>query len=90
MRAGRKTTVSGTSHHGLGGLPVSIAAPLIATNDAMDASGIESNRLLYDDRPFERCRAASQKTQNGRRLTGFAVAGLDAWLHMRQDHRLMR
>ena len=52
MYLGRRTTVSGTSHVDFGGVPVTVWSPLIATIDAMHATGMEPSRFRYDDRPF--------------------------------------
>ena len=62
MYLGRRTTVSGTSHVDFGGVPVTVWSPLIATIDAMHATGMESSRFRYDDRRSERYHAADLKT----------------------------
>ena len=84
MYLGRRTTVSGTSHVDFGGVPVTVWSPLIATIDAMHATGMESSRFRYDDCRFERYDAADRKTLQGRRVAGLAAPRLDARLHMRQ------
>ena len=43
MYLGRRTTVSGTSHVEISGVPETVWSPLIATIDAMHATGMESS-----------------------------------------------
>ena len=87
MYLGRRTTVSGTTHVDFGGVPVTVWSPLIATIDAMQATGMESSRFRYDDPRFERYHAADRKTLQGRRVTGLVAPRLDARLHIRQEGR---
>ena len=54
------------------------------TEDAMRATDMETSRLRYDDERAGRCCGAARKTQHGRRIASFEIAGLDTRLHMRQ------
>ena len=83
MYLGRRTTVSGTSHVDFGGVPVTARPPLIATIDAMHATGMESSRFRYDDLRFERYHAADRKTLQDRRVAGLVAPRL----HIRQEDR---
>ena len=65
-------------------MPVSVRSALIATNNAGHARDMDVSRLRYDDRPFERCRAADRKTQQGRRVAGLPAAASNARLHIEQ------
>ena len=83
LEAGQ-TSLSGTNQVGFGGVPVTVWSPLIATIDAMHATGMEPSRFRYDDRRFERYHAADRKTLQGRRVPGLVAPRLDARLHIRQ------
>ena len=56
----------------------------IPTWNATDTPDMETSRLRYDDGHSRPHSSIAGKSQCGRRVAGFAAAGLDTRLHMRQ------
>ena len=52
--AGPMAALSSTSHIDCRGMSTSINPAAVAITDAMDSSGFDFRRLLYDDRPTDR------------------------------------
>ena len=59
----------------------------IAPSTAIKWVRVETSRLRYDNGRSGRPRAAARKIQRGRRVVGFATAGLDPRLRIRQGSR---
>ena len=82
--AGPTAALSAASHVDCCETPTSVKSSVIATTDAMDASGFEFSRLLYDDQPTGRYRVPGPKSQLGWLIVGLSAPRLDARSRMRQ------